>query len=87
MTTEDYLELLDWTARQVAPGKAGHTPDATPPILERLNLRPAVWQKLVMQFGALFSVVAGQPHRVDDHRGCRGQHYYLPAATRQLLCA
>ena len=33
----DYLELLDWTARQVAPGKRGTTKPSTPPRFQRLS--------------------------------------------------
>ena len=34
----DYLQLLDWTARQTAPGKRGMTPADAPPIFERLSM-------------------------------------------------
>ena len=35
MPLAGYLELLDWTARQLVPGKRGATPSDAPPILER----------------------------------------------------
>ena len=38
MSVEDYLELLDWSARQVVPGKRGKTPENLPPVLKRLGL-------------------------------------------------
>jgi len=41
MSIEDYLELLDWTARQVVPGKRGSTPSTLPPVLARLGLDTA----------------------------------------------
>ena len=31
MPLDAYLELLDWTARQIVPGKHGFTPQDTPP--------------------------------------------------------
>jgi hypothetical protein len=40
MTLLDYLELLDWTSRQIAPGKRGSTLQSAPPILERLKCDP-----------------------------------------------
>ena len=43
----DYLELLDWTARQTVPGKCGVTPAAAPAILARLTMSPRTWCELV----------------------------------------
>ena len=34
--------------------------------LDRLKTNPAAWCELVARFGKLFSLVAGQPHRVDE---------------------
>jgi hypothetical protein len=64
MTASEYLQLLDWTARRVVPGKPGSTPQELPPILRRVGLRPSNWIELVKQFGDLFYNVAGQPHRI-----------------------
>lgn len=36
----DYLELVDWTGRAIAPGKKGSIPDSLPPIFQRLKLNP-----------------------------------------------
>ncbi|MBS0265471.1 MAG: hypothetical protein JSS02_26300 [Planctomycetes bacterium] len=38
MSLGDYLQLLDWTGRQLAPGKKGRIPETVGPILERLQL-------------------------------------------------
>ncbi|MFO1062809.1 MAG: transposase [Pirellulales bacterium] len=64
-----YIELLDWTARQVAPGKRGCTPESAPPIFERLEISPETWCSLVGAFGRLFHHVAGKPHMVASARG------------------
>jgi hypothetical protein len=88
MPTAAYLELLDWTARQIVSGKRGATPEDAPPLLERLKMKPAVWFELVTQFGRLFSLVAGQPHRVDDFRSrIRKKRYHVRQAARELLSA
>ncbi len=88
MPTVAYLELLDWTARQIAPGKSGTTPANTPPILKRLKIEPDIWRALVRQFGKLFSLVAGQPKIVDDYRSrVQKKRYYLRNAARKLLAA
>ncbi|OYW11720.1 MAG: hypothetical protein B7Z55_18965 [Planctomycetales bacterium 12-60-4] len=86
MPTSAYLELLDWTARQMVNGKRGATPEDALPIFERLKIKPAVWYELVTRFGKLFSLVAGQPHRVDEFRGrLRKNRYHLRQAARELL--
>ena len=64
MTAADYLQLLDWTAREVASGKSGTTPADAPTLLERVGLKPASWLALVRDFGRLFHHVAGQPHQI-----------------------
>jgi REP element-mobilizing transposase RayT len=88
MTSAEYIELLDWTARQVLPGKRGVTPDSKPPVCERLTIKPTAWIELVSRFGQLFSLVAGQPHCIDAHRGrLRHTRYRIPHDTRQLLSA
>jgi len=71
MSLEDYLQLLDWTARAVAPGKRGSTPASAPPILQRLGLDASSWCELVSDFGKLFCTVAGRPDRVDAMRSPR----------------
>ena len=82
----DYLALLDWTARQVAAGKRGVTPSATPSILVRLGLEPSAWCELVKDFGKLFCSVAGRPDYVDSMR-CHRTHrrYHLRRRARELL--
>jgi len=60
MTLEDYLDLVDWTGRQIAAGKSS-IPSHLPPILERLGIDSANWLRLVRGFGRLFHRVAGAP--------------------------
>ena len=92
MSLGDYLELLDWTVRQLAQGKKGRIPLfgaglPTPPepILERLQLDQKGWCDLVAHFGRRFFVVAGAPTTIDDTTSRINQHrYHVPAATRLL---
>jgi hypothetical protein len=83
--TAAYIELLDWTARQIVNGKRGVTPDDAPPIFERLKIKPTVWFELVTRFGKLFSLVAGQPHRVDEFRGHLGKKRYPPPSRPRIV--
>jgi len=86
MSLDEYLALLDWTARQHVTGKRGTTPENVPPIFARLALRPEAWCELASDFGRLFGVVAGQPHRIDEHRSRRKQRpFRIRRRTRELL--
>ena len=88
MMAADYLQLLDWTARIIVPGKRGATPEDAPPILERLGLRSEVWCELAKNFDVLFHIVAGKPEQVDAYRSrVRGQQFRMKRAARQLLAA
>ena len=51
MTLPEYLQLLDWTGRQLKRGKRGSVSKFAPPILERLNLSPELWLRVVEQLG------------------------------------
>ena len=90
----DYLELLDWSARQVAPdkpvaaGKQGPIPASVPPVLRRLGLDGGSWRELVSDFGKLFCTVAGRPERVDSLRSHRTQRrYHLRRRARELFAS
>ncbi|XZE20630.1 transposase [Pirellulaceae bacterium SH449] len=81
-----YIELLDWTARQLVKGKRGATPADAAPVFERLGLTEEVWVELVRDFGALFSAVAGKPKVIDATRSPkRQQRYNIRPRTRELL--
>jgi len=43
-------ELLDWTGRQVHPGKRGAVARKVPPILDRLDLSPELWLQTIAGF-------------------------------------
>ena len=68
MSTLDYLELLDATARIMRADKAGATSMDLPPIFERLKLDVMNWKLLVKDFGRVFSLVAGTPKDVYEMR-------------------
>ncbi len=88
MSLEDYLLLLDWTARQSVEGKRGKTPKCVPPVLNRLGLAPSSWCELVNDFGKLFSGVAGKPSVVDAMRTPHGhRRMYLRRRARELMTA
>jgi hypothetical protein len=86
MSVAAYVELLDWTARQIRDDKRGSTPTSAAPIFKRLGISQEVWIELVRDFGKLFCTVAGQPHVIDSTRSRHGnQRYKARARTRELL--
>lgn len=86
MSVMEYLELLDWTARQTAAGKRGSTPTDAPPILARLRLSSTAWCELVSDFGRLFSSVAGHPRTIDRSRSrLHRRRFHLTPRVRELL--
>ena len=88
MTSESYFELLDWTARQVVPGKRGSTPNETPPVLKRLGLKASSWCELVTSFEDAFCHVAGRCDRVDASRShCTRRRFRVRSLARKLLRA
>ncbi len=86
MSESDYLQLLDWTARQTVHGKCGKTSEDQPPILKRLGLEPTVWLKMVSDFGKLFPMIAGLPHHVSEARSLKqGRRYRIPPSLKELF--
>ncbi|QDV22498.1 hypothetical protein [Aureliella helgolandensis] len=86
MSVQSYIELLDWTARQIVPGKRGSTSTAAPAVLERLQLDAPTWCELVRDFGRLFSLVAGRPQVIDAARSRgRQSRFRAPHRLRELL--
>jgi REP element-mobilizing transposase RayT len=56
---EDYLELVDWTGRQLRDDKRGAIANDVPPILERLAIEPRHWLCMTQQFESRFSGFVG----------------------------
>jgi hypothetical protein len=86
MSLVDYLQLLDWTAREMRPDKAGYTGRDVPPVIARLGLETTAWTELVRDFGKLFNSVAGHPDNVDPLRSGRTQRrFHLRRRVRELM--
>ena len=60
ITIDEYLDLLDWTGRQLAYGKKGKIPARLAPILTRLEINDQRWLSTVNNFGSLFHRAAGR---------------------------
>ena len=86
MSLDEYLELLDWTGRQVVRGKRGTIPAELAPILDRLQIAADDWLELTGNFGRLFHRVAGRPESVAWQRTRQGNHF-RPGHARLLGAA
>ncbi len=75
MSLSQYLELLDWTGRQLRSRGRRSIPPELAPILERLGLKVGDWCELVKKFGKLFKRAAGNAERLAAEAARRGQSY------------
>jgi hypothetical protein len=63
-----YLQLLDWTGRQIRQDKAGNIPAECAPILERLQCSAETWLDDVQNFRKRFRNAAGLKPTLQSHR-------------------
>ena len=76
----DYLELVDWTGRVIREDKKGHIPQKIPNILQRLNIQPQQWQKIMHHFRQHFAFYIGtnkslqQINQEQHQKWCKGSH-------------
>lgn len=61
---KDYLELVDWTGRQLRLGKKGSIERNLPPILERLEIEPAHWVFMASHFESRFKSLVGTAYKL-----------------------
>jgi len=86
MSVASYLELLDWTARELRSDKRSATPASAAPIFERLGIDADIWCELTRDFGKLFSTVAGKPKVIESTRSRRRhQRYKIRNRAKELL--
>lgn len=70
-----YLQLVDWTGRQIHAEKTGAIPDHLAPILHRIGLDPAAWCDLIAKFGSKFKRAAGSRRHLQEEASRRGQRW------------
>jgi hypothetical protein len=59
ITLQHYLALVDWTGRQLKPGKRGRIAETVPPILTQLGADPHEWIQTLAHFNKRFRFAAG----------------------------
>ena len=71
----EYLDLLDWTGRQLRSDKRGKIPSHLAPILARIGLDGASWCEVVKKFGSMFKRAAGGSQSMNEEASRRKQSY------------
>lgn len=75
MSMAGYLELLDWTGRQLRRDNIGAIPDHLAPILARIGLDSIGWCDVVRKFGRMFKRAAGTPENLAREAVRTGQKW------------
>ena len=70
---DDYLILVDWSGRTVAPNKSGSIDAELPTILQRLHIDPEAWQVAMRPSGNVFGRAIGQLDHLRLHAKALGQ--------------
>ena len=82
MPMTQYLELLDWTGRQIRTGSSGSIPKHLAPILSRIGLDSSSWCDVVKKFGKIFKRAAGSQQSMTDEARRRNQsHMHAPGCA------
>ena len=76
-----YLELLDWTGREIRSDKRGSIPEHLAPILTRIGLDASGWCDVVKTFGKIFKRAAGTAESLSQEAKRRGQGYLQAPAN------
>ncbi len=82
-----YLELLDWTGRQLRNDKVGKIPDHLAPILSRIGLDGHSWCEVVRNFGRVFKRAAGTSESLAGEASRRGQSWLCAPENPLAICA
>ena len=72
----EYLQILEATGRQLAPGKSGRIPDHLESILVRLGIKPDQWQRGSQSFGSLFFNAVGKPSNLEKAARETGRKWF-----------
>ncbi|AJD49694.1 hypothetical protein S7S_16410 [Isoalcanivorax pacificus W11-5] len=71
----DYLELVDWTARAVLPGKRGALAESVPSILRRLGIPHAAWLKYMAPRPNSRMAAVGSARALRQYADCTGRKW------------
>ena len=75
ITTADYLQLLDWTGRQLAPGKRGRITGKSPACLQPAGANPKHWANRVRAVGSGYCRAVGSAEQLIELATHIGQRW------------
>jgi len=75
ISQRDYLQLIDWTGRQLHPEKSGRISTKLPPILVRLNVDSQQWIREMNHYGKWYYRAVGSMHAMDMYCQYLGQQW------------
>jgi REP element-mobilizing transposase RayT len=73
---DQYLQLLDWTGRQLRKDKRGVIPAELSDILSRLDIEPSQWLDGMENFSRMFRRVAGSAAAILKQAEKAGRHWF-----------
>jgi hypothetical protein len=83
----EYLQLLDWTARQIRTGKRGATPAELAPVFERLQISAELWVECVTHFHKWFRSSVGRPKSMATNAETKGHNRAISINTSRKVFA
>jgi REP element-mobilizing transposase RayT len=75
MTEAQYIQLVDYTGRQIRPDKRGAIAASQPPALHRLGLDPAHWTGQVKGIGSAYWRIVGSTEAIVEKAKAIGQDW------------
>ena len=72
---DDYLQLLDWSARVTLEDKQGTIPQDAPPLIDRLNITPVRWQTAMRPPVLSHQKALGSTTQIKKYCKAIGQHW------------
>ena len=83
----DYLQLLDWTGRQIRSDKRGAMPQNLAPLFERLGISTELWVDCVVNFRKWFRSSVGRPKAMEASADARGQNRAISISSARKAFA
>lgn len=88
LSTDQYLDLVDWTGRRIREDKRGAIPDHLSPILVRLDIDTDRWLNTVQNYGHAFHRVVGKLSSMTESAQQVGKRWWQGlAACREAFTA
>jgi len=84
ISLDEYLELLDWTGRQIRADKRGAIRADLRPILERLRINADAWIDTIERFGKKFRRAVGRTSSLASFAASRGKHWFHGVTASKL---